>query len=159
MTAGNPPRNDADTRRRYTHQAYDVTYGGANMESGAAGYGRRLSATYQANFQVTIDCADTTEQVFTLPPFVYANKFVVVEGGDGSPVANVVYAKDASDPSSTVAIASAVDLSAASAADAALDNQISVEPTDGLIKVTVTTPGTGYATLLIKADIVQTSWK
>lgn len=43
------PANRLDGRRRYTHQAYDVTLLGKSLESGPSGYGKRLSATYMAS--------------------------------------------------------------------------------------------------------------
>jgi hypothetical protein len=154
------PRVNADQRSRYTHQASDVTYGGRPMESGGvAGYGMRASATYQANFQVTIDCASTDKQYFMLPPFIYCNKYIVAEGGGGSPVADVAIA-DPSDIAGTLTqIIAAGDLSSPSAADTALASNIDVEAYDQIVEVEVTTAGTGYATLILKCDIVQTSWK
>lgn len=160
MTQSNPPRVAADQRQRYTHQAYDVTYGGRPMESGGvAGYGRRLSATYQANFQVTVDCADTNPQYFMLPPGVYCNKYVVAEGGGGAPVANVNVADPSDIAGTTTQIITAGDLSSPSAADVALTANVDVEMGDQIVEVTVTTPGTGYATMILKCDIVQTAWK
>lgn len=160
MATSNPPRVDSDTRKRYTHQAYDVTYGGANLEAGGvAGYGRRASATYQANFQFTIDAADTEPQLFMLPSFIYSNKLVVVEGGGGAPVCNI----DVADPSDIAGTATQIaldlDLSSPSAADVALTSNVDVENYDQVIQITVTTPGTGYATVLLKSEIVQTAWK
>jgi len=43
------PANHNDPRRRYTHQAYDVTYLGKAKETGPSGVNQRLSATYDAN--------------------------------------------------------------------------------------------------------------
>ena len=160
MAVANPPRVAADARARKTTQAYDVSYGGRSMEDGGvAGYGRRLSATYQSNFQVTVDCADTTPQLFMLPPGVYCNKYVVVEGGGGAPVANVDVAEPSDIPGTATQIILAGDLSTASAADVPLASNIDVEMEDQVIQVTVTTPGTGYATMLLKCDVVQTGWK
>ena len=154
------PRVDADQRSRYTHQAYDVTYGGRPMESGGvAGYGARLSATYQANFQVTIPVDEVASHLFMLPPGVYCNKYVVVEGGGGAPQADLAVADPADIPGTATQIAAAVPLGATMAADAALTNNIDVEMMDQVLQVDVTIAGTGYATLLLKCDIVQTAWK
>jgi len=96
-----------------------------------------------------------------LPPGVYCNKFVVVEGGGGSPVCTV----DVADPSDIAGTATEIIgiatglLGSPSAADVALDNNIDVKMEDQVIQVTVTTPGTGYATMLLKCDVVQTGWK
>lgn len=158
MAIGNPPRVQGDPRSRNTSQAYDVTFGGRDPGSSAVGAGRRLPATYQANFQITVDCADTEPQLFMLPPGVYCNKYVVAEGGGGSPVANVDVADPSDIPGTATQIILAGDLSSPSAADVALTNNVDVEMEDQVVQVTVTTPGTGYATVLLKCDIVQTAW-
>ena len=143
MAVSNTPRVDADTRKRYTHQAYDVTYGGANMEAGGvSGYGRRASATYQANFQVTIDATDTDPQYLMLPSFVYCNKLVVVEGGGGSPVCDIAVADPADIAGTATQIAWALDISSASAADVALTANVDVEAYDQVLEIVATTPGT-----------------
>jgi len=49
------PTNRGDGRRRYTHQAYDVTFLGKAMETGPSGYGKRLAATYDANIVMAAD--------------------------------------------------------------------------------------------------------
>lgn len=43
-----PRANRADTRRRYTHQAYDVTYFGKAIETGPSGINQRLQGTPRA---------------------------------------------------------------------------------------------------------------
>lgn len=43
-----PRANHADTRRRYTHQAYDVTYFGKAIETGPSGINQRLQGTPRA---------------------------------------------------------------------------------------------------------------
>ena len=66
------PADRNDGRRRYTHQAFDVTYLGKPLETGPSGYGQRLSATYEANIlmQAPADVAgaqamgDLTQGVF-----------------------------------------------------------------------------------------------
>lgn len=153
------PRVDLDSRTRYQHQAYDITFGGRPLEGGAAGYGRRLSATYQANFQVTIDVSDTEDQYFTLPPFVYCNKYVVVEGSQGAPTANIAVADPSDIAGTATTIAAAAPLGSTMGADTPLDSNIDVEPFDQIIRVQVSAPDEGYATLLLKCDIVQTGWK
>jgi hypothetical protein len=50
----NTPANRSDTRRRYTHQAFDVTTFGKPLETAPSGYGRRLSGTYQAAILLNI---------------------------------------------------------------------------------------------------------
>ena len=42
------PSNRNDGRRRYTHQAFDVTTFGKPIEAGPSGYGKRLAGTYGA---------------------------------------------------------------------------------------------------------------
>lgn len=158
MATSNPPRVATDGRSRYTHQAYDVTYGGKSIESGPAGYGKRLSATYQANFQLTIDLADTAPQVFSLPPYVYCNKLVVAEAGAGvGAVATIATA--APDGSGSENKIVGLAMSAVSASDVALTNNVDVVDTDQLVTVTMTVAGTGTATILLKCDIIQTAWK
>ena len=157
MSTSNPVLVPSDTRTRYTHQAYDVTYGGKSIESGPAGMGRRLSATYQANFQLSIDCSDTEPQVFTLPPYVYCNKLVVADGAGGGAAATISVAQP--DGSLSEDIATALSLATASAADVPLDSNINAENNDQLVTVTVTTPGTGIANVLLKCDILQSAWK
>lgn len=66
------PANRLDGRRRYTHQAYDVTLLGKSLESGPSGYGKRLSATYMASILMFADAGvagaqpigDLTEGVY-----------------------------------------------------------------------------------------------
>lgn len=43
-----PRANRADTRRRYTHQAYDVSYFGKAIETGPSGINQRLQGTPRA---------------------------------------------------------------------------------------------------------------
>ena len=52
-----------DTRRRYTHQAYDVTMLGGNLETSPSGYGQRLEATYDANIFMQAEADVTTPQI------------------------------------------------------------------------------------------------
>lgn len=52
--------NYSDPRRRYTHQAYDVTYFGGAKETGPSGL--RLSGTYQAAIGFTADAGITAAQ-------------------------------------------------------------------------------------------------
>lgn len=161
MAVPYPPRIDSDPRTRKTTTAYPVYYGGMSAESGAAGYGRRMAATPRSDYQVTIDCADTEPQTFTIPPFVYSNKYVVVEGGGGAPVANVAVADPADIDGTASTLVTGLDLSSTMAAEVPYDGGITidVEPKDQIIQVTVTTPGTGYATLMLETITVQTGWK
>lgn len=71
------PVNRDDPRKRYTHQAYDVTYLGMPLETGPAGYGRRLSATYQASILLQADAGITAAQPLgTLTRGVWAHEIV-----------------------------------------------------------------------------------
>ena len=56
------PADRNDGRRRYTHQAFDVTYLGKGLETGPSGYGQRLSATYDANILMTAPADVATAQ-------------------------------------------------------------------------------------------------
>ncbi len=57
-----PRANRADTRRRYTHQAYDVTYFGKALETGPSGVNMRLQGTPRALITLTGDASITTPQ-------------------------------------------------------------------------------------------------
>ncbi|MCP4466955.1 MAG: hypothetical protein GY813_09435 [Halieaceae bacterium] len=56
------PADKNDSRSRYTHQAYDVTYFGKAMETGPSGYGSRLSGSYTALVPLSADAGDTAPQ-------------------------------------------------------------------------------------------------
>lgn len=47
-------RDLADARKRYTHQAYDVTYFGKSPETAPVGAGPRLSGTHAAAVRINI---------------------------------------------------------------------------------------------------------
>jgi hypothetical protein len=115
------PANREDGRRRYTHQAFDVTYLGKPIETGPSGYGRRLSATYQASILMavgagaglgTIEIGDLTSGIWSLQ---IVNHVALTSGTlqlqmpafNGAPLQNLV---------------TALDLTAAGAVD--LDNPI-----------------------------------
>lgn len=57
-----PRANRADTRRRYTHQAYDVTYFGKALETGPSGVNMRLQGTPRALITLTGRANITTPQ-------------------------------------------------------------------------------------------------
>jgi len=56
------PADKSDSRSRYTHQAYDVTYFGKAMETGPSGYGSRLSGSYTALVPFSADAGVTEPQ-------------------------------------------------------------------------------------------------
>ena len=56
------PADRNDPRRRYTHQAFDVTYFGKAMETGPSGLNTRLSGTYQADILMTAPADVATAQ-------------------------------------------------------------------------------------------------
>jgi len=157
--AKNAIRIPTDGRTRYEHQAYDVTYAGKSKETGALGYDSRLSATYEANFQITVDVSATGTHVFVLPSWVYSNGYLIVEGGGGSPVAQLEVSD--LDGGNAVTLAADIDMGSVTATKAAYDAGvvIDVEEVDQVITIDVTTAGTGYATIVIQATIVQTAWK
>ena len=159
MAVGNPPRITGDARSRYTHQAYDVTFGGKSKETGRDGSFSRLSATYQANFQITVDVADTGSKTFILPSYVYSNSYLVVEGSGGAPVTTMLI--ENIDGTGSKVLAAALDLSATSSVDTAYDAAatIDAQAMDQRVILNITGTGTGYATVLLKCDIVQTAWK
>jgi hypothetical protein len=49
-----PGKNPNDPRTRYTHTAYDATYGGIAPERGVSGKNTLLAGTYQAAFQFVV---------------------------------------------------------------------------------------------------------
>ena len=55
--AGKVKANRRDSRRFYTHQAVDKSYMGKSLESGPAGYGRRLPGIpeYRLAFEIEMD--------------------------------------------------------------------------------------------------------
>lgn len=148
-----------DGRSRHASQAYDVTYAGKSPETGQDGYGSRLSATYDANFQLTIPVDKVGQFTYILPPFIFATHYVVAEGAGGAPAANLRI--ENLDGSDGAALAAALALASPSAAPIPFDGgkKISVEPYDQRLVINVTAPGTGFATLLVKAAIIQTGWK
>jgi hypothetical protein len=152
-------RVGSDSRSRYETQAYNVTYGGKSKETGADGYDSRLSATYQANFQISVPVDEIATFTFILPSYCYSNSFLVVEGSGGSPVANLhVEDIDGTGDKTLVAV---LDLAAPTAVDTAYDAAATIDAqgTDQRITLDITTAGTGYATVLLKCDLIQTAWK
>ena len=72
-----PGKNPNDPRNRYTHTAYDVTYGGIAPERGASGRNTLLGGTYQAAFQFVAPADATGEQIVgDLPYGVWIHGFV-----------------------------------------------------------------------------------
>lgn len=57
------PSNRNDGRRRYQHQAFDVTTFGKPIETGPSGYGKRLSGTYRAAISLEIPVDDGLVQL------------------------------------------------------------------------------------------------
>jgi hypothetical protein len=96
---------------------------------------------------------------FILPSYCYSNSYLVVEGSGGSPVANLTVENvDGTGAKTLVAV---LDLSATSAVDTAYDaaETIDAQLEEQRLVLTIGTAGTGYATVLIKCDIVATAWK
>ncbi len=72
-----PGKNPNDPRNRYTHTAYDVTYGGIAPERGVSGRNTLLGATYQAAFQFVAPADVATPQIVgDLPYGVWIHGFV-----------------------------------------------------------------------------------
>ncbi len=72
-----PGKNPNDPRNRYTHTAYDVTYGGIAPERGVSGRNMLLAGTYQAAFQFTADAGVTAAQIVgDLPMGIWISGFV-----------------------------------------------------------------------------------
>lgn len=150
----------SDGRKRYTHQAYDVTYGGVSPETGADGYNSRLSATNKVNFQITVPADEAATYTFILPPYVYSNAYAVVEAAaSGSPVATVTV--ENIDGTGTKTLIDGASIAAVSTVEQAYETGITIgaQATDQRVSVTVAAPGTGWATIMLRCDIVQTSWK
>ena len=72
-----PSKNPNDPRNRYTHTAYDVTYGGIAPERGVSGRNTLLAGTYQAAFQFVADAGVATPQIVgDLPMGIWISGFV-----------------------------------------------------------------------------------
>lgn len=72
-----PGKNPNDPRTRYTHTAYDVTYGGIAPERGVSGRNTLLAGTYRAAFQFVADAGETDPQIVgDMPVGVWIHGFV-----------------------------------------------------------------------------------
>lgn len=72
-----PAKNPNDPRSRYTHTAYDVTYGGIAPERGVSGRNMLLAGTYQAAFQFQAPADVTAAQIVGDLPFgVWISGFI-----------------------------------------------------------------------------------
>lgn len=72
-----PGKNPNDPRARYTHTAYDVTYGGIAPERGPSGRNMLLGGTYQAAFQFTAPADVATAQIVgDVPMGVWISGFI-----------------------------------------------------------------------------------
>lgn len=72
-----PQPNPNDPRNRYTHTAYDVTYGGIAPERGVSGRNTLLAGTYTAAFQFIADAGETDAQIVGDMPYgVWIHGFV-----------------------------------------------------------------------------------
>lgn len=72
-----PGKNPNDPRNRYTHTAYDITYGGIAPERGVSGRNTLLGGSYQAAFQFVADADVTGAQIVgDLPYGVWISGFV-----------------------------------------------------------------------------------
>ena len=73
---GRPRKNYDDPRNRYTHTAYDVTFGGIAPERGPSGRDTLLGGTYQAAFQFVTPANGGARIVGDLPMGVWINGIV-----------------------------------------------------------------------------------
>lgn len=72
-----PRVNPNDPRNRYTHVAYDVTYGGIAPERGPSGRNMLLGGTYRAAWQFIADAGVSTAQVVgDMPAGVWIDGFI-----------------------------------------------------------------------------------
>lgn len=72
-----PGQNRNDPRTRYTHQAYDVTYGGIPAERGPSGRNMLLGGSYRAAFQFVAPADVAGAQIVgDLPMGVWIDGFV-----------------------------------------------------------------------------------
>lgn len=73
-----PGKNPNDPRNRYAHAAYDVTYGGVQMERGVSGRNTLLGGTYRAAYQFTADAGVAGAQIVgDMPMGVWIDGFVL----------------------------------------------------------------------------------
>ena len=71
-----PAPDRDDPRTRYTHQAYDVTYGGISPERGVSGRNTLLAGTYRAAFQFVTDATGPARVVGDLPMGVWIDGII-----------------------------------------------------------------------------------
>jgi len=102
-----------DPRQRYSHQAYDVTFGGMSAEGGIAGYGTAVAATYAADFEIVAK-GDGTQTVFqfSMPPHLYGNKLSIVAPHSTALSTAALVLEAVTDGPSEVTLAAAQDVTA-----------------------------------------------
>jgi hypothetical protein len=72
-----PRANPNDPRNRYTHVAYDVTFGGVAPERGPSGRDTLLGGTYRAAWQFTAPADVATAQIVgDMPVGVWIDGFI-----------------------------------------------------------------------------------
>lgn len=156
-------RRPNDPRRFYSHQAYDVTYGGMAAEGGPAGYGKALSATYAADFEIVCkgDGATTAFQ-FSVPPMLYGKALSVLKAHSTALSTAAIVLEAVTGGPAAVTIAAALDVTAV-AVETAFDN--AVVPDDSHLTwrtITVTfnnaIPAGETVALALHMHIMKSAW-
>lgn len=152
-------QNQSDSRSRYEHQAYDVTYAGKSKETGAFGYNSRMKATYEANFQAELDVSADGTVEMVIPAYVSLHSIAVPMAGTGgtAPLVDV----NVSDLDGSNVINFGVDVDPTVVAGPAAGSAI-VPAASNERKVTfaITSDGaSGTAVFVLQGIIVDNGWK
>lgn len=153
-----------DPRQRYSHQAYDVTFGGMPSEGGIAGYGTAVAATYAADFEIVAKGDGTkTAFQFSMPPHVYGAAVSVIAPHSTALSTAALVLEAVTDGPDEVTLAAALAV-AAEAVETALDAAYPAENAhDTWRTLTVTfsaaIPAGEAVVMALNLHIVKSAWK